>query len=108
MWNRNFAVLVATLLFIRHLIFDLNGTSTGFDHLLGEKVGCFLITKAGINVGNDGNDVRLEIIDLVDDRPLLNIIVSRPCRIELTEKTAQLARVGLTQERIQLLNQSGY
>ena len=77
MWNRNFAVLVATLLFVRHLIFDLNGTSTRFDHLLGEKVGCFLITKAGINVCNSGNYVCLEIINLVDDRSLLNVVVSR-------------------------------
>ena len=50
MWNCDFAVLVATLLFVRHLIFDLDSTGTCFDHLLGEKVGCFLITKAGINV----------------------------------------------------------
>ena len=87
---------MATLLFVRHLIFDLDSTGTRFNHFLGEQVGCFLITKTGIDVGNDGNHVRLEIIDLVDDRSFLNVVVVRPCRIELTEKTTHLARISLT------------
>ena len=87
---------MATLLFVRHLIFDLDSTGTRFNHFLGEQVGCFLITKTGIDVGNDGNHMRLEIIDLVDNRSFLNVVAVRSCRVELTEKTTHLARISLT------------
>src|SRR3546814_7429012 len=37
--NGDLAILVAALLFIRHLIFDLKRAGTRLDHLLGEEIG---------------------------------------------------------------------
>jgi hypothetical protein len=61
------AVLVAALLLVRHLVFDLDAAGARFDHLLGHQVGRFGIAEAGVDVGDDRHHVGDEIVDLVLD-----------------------------------------
>ena len=65
MRDRDLAVLVATLLLIRHLVLDLDGAGTRFDHLSSQQVRGLRVTEARINVGDDRYDVRREILDAV-------------------------------------------
>ena len=53
------AILVAALLLIRNLIFDLQRTGTGVDHFLRQQISRFSVAEARIDVRNDG-DVRGE------------------------------------------------
>ena len=57
------AILVPTLLGIRDLVFDLDRAGSCFDHFLSKQVGGFFITKACIDVRNDGYNMRFELID---------------------------------------------
>ena len=97
------AVLVAALLFVRHLVFQLNAAGARFDHLLGQQVGRFRVAEAGVDVGDDGHDVRDEVVDLVLERGLGGAFG----RVQLAEQAAQFTGVGLAQERVQLLDQRG-
>ena len=99
------AILVAALLFVRHLIFDLQRASAGFDHLLGQQIGGFRVAETGIDVGDDRHHVRLEIVDLVLDRLSLHGISGGAGCIEIAEQAAQLAGIGLAQEGVELLDQ---
>ena len=61
--NGDLAVLVAALLFVGHLVFDLERAGAGFDHLLGEQVGRFGIAETGVDVGDDRHDMGLVVVD---------------------------------------------
>ena len=66
MGHRNLAGLVSTLLGIRNLVFDLDGTSTGFDHALGEQIGSLFVTEARIDVSDDWHHVCFVVVDLLN------------------------------------------
>ena len=54
MRHSHLAVLVAALLLVGDLIFDLQRARTRLDHLLCEQIGRLGIAKAGVDVGDDG------------------------------------------------------
>ena len=56
------AVLVAALLFVGHLVFDLQRAGARLDHLLGEQIGRFGIAEARVDVGDDRHDMGLIIV----------------------------------------------
>ena len=64
MGHGDFTVLVTALLGIRNLVFDLYAAGTSFDHLLGQQVRSFFVTKTGVNVGNNRYDMCFEVVDL--------------------------------------------
>ena len=64
--HRHLAVLVAALLLVGDLVFDLQGAGAGLDHLLGEQIGRLGIAEAGVDVGDDRHDMGLEVVDLLD------------------------------------------
>ena len=102
------AVLVTALLFVGHLVFDLDAASTRFDHFLGQQVSRFGVTKTGIDVGDDRHHVCLEIVDAVQQVFFLGRILGATRRIEIAEQAAELARIRLTQEGVQLFDQRGH
>ena len=99
------AVLVAALLFVGDLVFDLQGAGAGFDHLLGEQIGRLGIAEAGVDVGDDRHDVGLEVVDLFDQRRFLGLVAGLAGGVEVAEHVVEFARVGLTQEGVELLDQ---
>jgi len=103
--HRDLAVLVAALLFVRHLVLELDAAGARFDHLLGQQVGRFRVAEAGVDVGDDGHDVRDEIVDPVLDGRTRRRGVRL---VQLAEQAAELTGVGLAQERVQLLDQRGH
>ena len=66
-WNCDFTVLVATLLRVRNLVFDLQAASTSQDQFLCEQISGMLISEAGINISNNRNNVAFECIDAIND-----------------------------------------
>ena len=105
MRHGDLAVLVAALLLVRHLIFDLQGAGACFDHLLGEQIGRFSVAEARVDVGDHRHDVGLEVVDLVDQRSFLGLVASLTGSVELTEDVVEFARVGLTQEGVEFFDQ---
>ena len=105
MRHSHLAILVAALLFIRHLVFDLERTSPGLDHLLGEQIGGFSIAKAGVNIGNNRHDMRLEIVNLALDVSFLRCIARSARLVKVAEQQVQFTRVGLAQEGVKFFNQ---
>ena len=103
--HSHLAVLMAALLFVRDLIFDLQRARTGFDHLLGEQIGGFRIAEAGIDVGDNGDDVGLEGIDLFDQRLFLRLVACLAGRVQVAENIVEFTGVCLTQEGVELFNQ---
>ena len=101
------AVLVAALLFVRHLIFDLQRAGAGLDHLLGEQIGRLGIAEARVDVRDDRYDVRFMIVDRVLDLLCLHLVPGGARGVEFAEQAAQLAGVGLAQEGIDFLDQRG-
>ena len=99
------AVLVAALLLVRDLVFDLQGAGAGFDHLLGQQIGRLGIAEAGVDVGDDRHDVGLEVIDLFDQRLFLRLVAGLAGCVEGTENVVELAGVRLTQEGVELFDQ---
>ena len=99
------AVLVSALLFVRDLVLDLQGASARFDHLPGEQIGRFRIAEAGIDVGDDGHDMGLEVVDLLDQLLFLRLVARLASGVEVAEDIVQLARVGLTQEGVEFFDQ---
>ncbi len=63
MRHGDFAVLVAALLFVGHLVFDLQRAGARLDHFLGEQIGRLGIAEARIDVGDDRHDMGLKIVD---------------------------------------------
>ena len=86
MRNRDLAVLVAALLFIGHLVFDLQGAGARFDHLLGEQVGRLGVAETRIDVGDDRHNMRLEVVDLVLDVLLADRVAFLACLVQLAEQ----------------------
>src|SRR5690606_10968494 len=107
MRNGNFAVLVAALLLVGYLVFDLDAAGTCFDHALGQQVGGFRVTETGIDVGNDRHDVGFEVVDLVLDLGSLGMVASVTGSVQSGEQQVQFAAVSLTQEGVELFDQVG-
>src|SRR5690606_27360361 len=105
--NGDFTVLVATLLLIGYLVFDLDAASTGFDHALGQQIGGFRVTEASVDVGNDRDDVGFVVVDLVLDLGSLGGVAGFASGVQAGEQQVQLAAVGLAQEGVQLFDQVG-
>ena len=99
---------MTTLLLVRHLVLDLDGTGSGLDHLLGQQVGRLGITKAGVDVGDNRHHVGLEVIDLVLQVLGLHFITRLACCIQLAEQAAQFAGICLAQECVELFDQTGH
>ena len=102
----DFTVLVATLLLVSNLVFDLQGTSTRFDHLLGHQVSRFSITETGVDISNDWYDVSDVVVNLILNRRFSSSITRFTSSVQLAEQTTQLTCVGLTQEGVKLFNQA--
>ena len=86
--HRHLAVLVAALLLVRDLVFDLQGAGARLDHLLGEQIGRFRIAEAGVDVGDNRHDVGLEVVDRVEDRLFLLLVASLAGGVEVAEQAA--------------------
>ena len=108
MRNGYFTVLVATLLLVRHLVFDLDAASTRFDHALGQQVSGFCVTETSVDVGNNRHNVSLVVVDLALQLSRFSSVASVTSSIQLTEQATQLTGVGLTQEGVQFFDQTGY
>ena len=67
MRDSHLTILVATLLGITDLVFNLNTAGTCFDHLFREQVGRFLVSKPSVNISDDRNHMSLEVIDLIEN-----------------------------------------
>ena len=105
MRHGDLAVLVAALLLVGDLVLDLQRAGARLDHLLGEQIGRLGIAEAGIDVGDDRHDVGLEVVDLLDQRLFLRLVAGLARGVDLAEHVAELARVGLAQEGVELLDQ---
>ena len=101
------AVLVAALLFVRHLIFDLERAGPRFDHLLGEEVGRFRIAEAGVDVGDDRHDVGFIIVDRVFEPLGFDGVTGLTGLVERAEHHAEFAGIGLLEEGVKLFDQRG-
>ena len=104
----DFTGLVTTLLRVRHLVFDLQRTSTRFDHFLGEQVGGFVVTKTCIDVRNDWHNVGLETVDLCSDFSCFSRIACVVGFFQRTEQVVHFFGVSLTQEGIDFFDQGRY
>ena len=105
MRHGNLAVLVTALLFVGDLVLDLQRAGAGFDHLLSEQIGCLGITETGIDIGNDRNDMGLEILDLVHRCFFCCRVTSFARRINVAEQKVQFAGIGLAKEGVKLFDQ---
>ena len=74
MRHGDLAVLVAALLFVGHLVFDLQRAGARRDHLLGEQIGRLRIAEARIDVGDDRHDMGLKIVDRRQQRLFLRAV----------------------------------
>ena len=99
------AVLVAALLFVGDLIFDLQRARTCFNHLLCEQIGRLRITKTSVDVGDDGHDMRLEAVDLFDQCLFLRLVAGLASGVEGAEDIVELTGVRLTEEGVELFDQ---
>ena len=100
------AVLVAALLFVGHLVLDLQRAGARLDHLLGEQIGRFGVAEAGVDIGDDRHDVGLDSC-----RPrassfcFLGAVAGLARGVDVAEQAAEFAGVGLAQEGVNLLDQ---
>jgi len=106
--NGYLTVLVAALLLVGHLILDLDGAGARLDHLLGQQVGRFGVTETGVDVGDNGHNVSLEVVDLVLHVLGLDFVTSFAGVVQGAEQAAQFAGVSLAQEGVQLFDQAGH
>ena len=95
------------LLFVGHLILNLDCAGTRLNHFLSQQVCGFLVTKAGINICNDWHHVSLKLINLLGEALNLYLVASLFRCIQLAEQPAKLTGIGLAQKGVQLLNQTG-
>ena len=86
------------------MIFYLNGTSAGFDHLFSEQISGFFVTKTGIYISNDGDYVGFIVIDLPNNA--IDIAAFSACLVKGDKNVAQFTCIGLFEERIDLFDQS--
>src|SRR5690606_6283595 len=103
--NGNLAVLVATLLLVGDLVFDLDTAGTGFDHFLGQQVGRFRVTETGVDVSNDRHNVGFKVVDLVDDLFLGGRVALGAGVVQRAVQVVQLPRVSLLEEGVQFADQ---
>jgi len=103
-WDGNLAGLVTALLYLRNLVFELDGTGTCFNHLLGEKISGFLIAEACVDIGNDRHNVGLEIVYLVDQGLFLNLVARLIGVVQGSEKPFQFDSVSLFQKGVNLMD----
>ena len=99
------AILMAALLDVRDLVFDLDGTGAGLDHLLGQEIGRLFVAEAGINIGDDRDDVGLEVVDLIPGLSGGDFITGLPGGFQITEIMVQFPRIGLLEEGIEFLDE---
>ena len=88
-------------------LLDLDGARARLDHLLGQQVRRLGIAEARVDVGDDRDDVGLIAVDLRLDELRRGVITCRAGGVEPGEQQVELAGVGLTEERVQLLDQRG-
>ena len=108
MRHGDLAVLVAALLLVRHLVFDLQRAGARLDHLLGEQVGRLGIAEPCVDVGDDRNHVSFVVVDRVLQPLGFGLVAAFTRRIQIAEHTAQFAGVGLLEEGVDLLDQLGH
>ena len=108
MRHGDLAVLVAALLFVRHLIFDLQRAGARFDHLLGEQVGRLGVAEACVDVGDDRHHVGFVVVDHVFDALGFHGVTSLAGGVERAEHHAEFAGVSLPQEGVEFLDQRGH
>ncbi len=108
MGHRHLAVLMAALFLIGNLVFDLQRARTGLDHLLGEQVGCFGVAETGVDVGDDRHDMGFVFVD-GHFQPLgFQLVAGLAGTVQLAKHAAELTGIGLTQECVEFLDQSGH
>ncbi len=107
MRNGYFAVLVTALLLVGNLVFDLDAAGTSFDHLLGQQVGRFGVTETSVDVGDDRHYVSFVVVDLGLDFSSLGLVASFASSVQSGEQQVQFTGISLTQEGVQLFDQSG-
>ncbi len=105
MRHGNLAVLMPALLFIGNLILDLQGASPSLDHLLRQQISGFRITKSRVDIRDDRHHMRFVTLHLRQQLGLARRIAGLARRIDLPEQPAQLPRIRLPQERVNLLDQ---
>ena len=103
--HSHLAVLVAALLFVGDLIFDLQRARTRFNHLLCEQIGRLRIAKTGVDVGDDGHDMGPEGVDFFDQRLFLRLVACLASGVEGAEDIVELTGVRLTEEGVELFDQ---
>ena len=106
--HSHLAVLVATLFFIRNLIFDLESAGTGLDHLLRKKVGCLGIAEPRVDIGDDRDDMRLMLVDGFQKAMGVDCISCFLRRVEFAEQAAEFACIRLFQESVEFFDQRGH
>ena len=97
-WNRHLTGLVATLLHFRDLVFDLDRTGARFDHLLGQQVGGFFITKTSVDIGDNRHHMCLKLINLFEQGCYVTAIFAGV--IQGRKYALQFYRICLLQERV--------
>ena len=102
---RHLAILVATLLSVRHLILKLNATGTSFYHLLRQQIGRLFVTKPGIDICNDWHYVGFEIINFRLNVVDCVVIASLSSGVLCVEHLAEHARIGLPQKGVEFFDQ---
>ena len=107
MRHGHFAVLMAALLFVGHLVLDLQRAGAGLDHLLGQEVGGLRVAEAGVDVGDDRHHVGLVIFDAIQQFGFTGAVAGHTSGVDIPVQAAQLTGVGLAEERIDLLDQRG-
>src|SRR5690606_23934642 len=100
--NRDLAVLVAALLLVRNLVLDLDAARARLDELPGEQIGRLGVAEAGVDVGDDRDDVSLVVVDRMIEALGLHLVARLARLVECAEHAAELAGVGLPQERVEL------
>ena len=105
MRHGDLAVLVTALLFVGHLVFDLQRAGPRLDHLLGEQVSRLGIAEAGIDIGDDRNDMRFVLVDFLDQALRVHRVIGFLGGIQFAEQAAQFAGIGLVEEGVEFLDQ---
>ena len=105
MGNGDLAVLMAALLLVTDLILDLERAGARLDHLLGEEISRLGIAEAGVDVGDDGDDMGLEILDPGEQITLLRGVAGFARGVDVVEQQRQFARIGLAQEGVEFRDQ---
>jgi len=104
----NLTSLVTALLGVGNLVLDLDGAGARLDHLLGQQVGRFFVTEAGVDISNDRDNVGFEVVDLVDDFLFPGLVARIASRVQVVEQVVEFTRVRLLKEGVEFLDQRRY